>query len=214
MVGVSRCKSNIILMPNKPQVFIFIGRSGCGKGTQADLLAEYLYSQGENPRQTLHIETGALLRNFVQGEGYTQKLCQKAMQEGTLMPEAVMVALWEKYLEDHFTGTQNVIFDGCPRKLHEAQLLDSALRFYGFTKPTVIFLNVGREWSMKRLTSRARKDDTPEAIERRLNWFDTEVMPTINYYKTNPNYNFVEINGEQPIEDVKNEILAKLALNR
>ncbi len=200
-------------MPN-PKVFIFIGRSGCGKGTQADLLSDHLCDKGQSTCKTLHIETGELLRQFVQGEGYTQELCRKAMQEGTLMPEAVMVALWEKYLEDNFTGTENVIFDGCPRKLHEAQLLDSALRFYGFVNPTVIFLQVSREWSMKRLIARARKDDTPEAIERRLNWFDTEVMPTINYYKSNPDYNFVEVNGEQPIEDVKNELLAKLGLNR
>jgi adenylate kinase len=149
----------------------------------------------------------------VKGESYTQKLCGKTMTEGTLMPEAVMVTLWQKYLEDNFTGTENIIFDGCPRKLHEAQLLDSALKFYNLKKPTIVYMNVSREWSQKRLIGRARKDDTPDAIDKRLNWFETEVMPTINYYQNNSDYQFLDVNGEQPIDDVQNEILAKLGLN-
>jgi adenylate kinase len=200
-------------MSNIPKVFIFIGRSGCGKGTQADLLMTHLCKVGDKTCKTLHIETGALLREFVKGDSYTQQLCRKSMDEGTLMPEAVMVALWQKYLEDNFTGTENIIFDGCPRKLHEAQLLDSALKFFNIKKPTVIHMNVSHEWSEKRLIGRARKDDTADAIARRLAWFETEVMPTINFYKSNPDYNFIDVNGEQPIEDVQNEILAKLGLN-
>ncbi len=199
---------------NKSKVFIFIGRSGCGKGTQADLLMEHLCQIEDKSCKTLHIETGALLREFVKGDSFTQILSKQTMDEGLLMPEAVMVYLWENYLIYNFSGKENVIFDGCPRKFHEAQLLDSALTFYKVEKPTVIYMNVSRTWSEKRLQGRARKDDTKEAIERRLAWFETEVMKTIEYYKTNPYYNFIDVNGEQPIEDVHNEILAKLELNR
>jgi adenylate kinase len=198
---------------NKPRAFIFIGRSGCGKGTQADLLMTHLCKIGDKTCKTFHIETGAFLREFVKGDTYTQKLCRTAMSEGKLMPEAIMVDLWQNFLTDNFTGTENLVFDGCPRKLHEAQLLDSAMRFYNIEKPNIVYVNVSHDWSEKRLIGRARKDDTPEAIERRLAWFEAEVMPTINYYRTNPQYNFIDINGEQPIEDVQNEILAKLGLN-
>lgn len=197
--------------PNIPKVFIFIGRSGCGKGTQADLLMTHLCKVGDKSCRTLHIETGALLREFVKGESYTQKLCLKNMNEGVLMPESVMVSLWENYLIENYSGTENIIFDGCPRKLHEAQLLDSALNFYQIKKPTVIYMNVSRDWSEKRLIGRARKDDTPEAVQKRLDWFETEVTKTIDFYRNNPFYNFLDINGEQPIEEVQNEILAKIA---
>jgi adenylate kinase family enzyme len=80
-------------------------------------------------------------------------------------------------------------------------------------KPNVVYVNVSKDWSEKRLQGRARKDDTPEAINRRLTWFETEVSKTIDFYRNNPYYNFIDINGEQPIEDVQNEILAKLGLN-
>ena len=196
-----------------PKVFIFIGRSGCGKGTQADLLMTHLCKVGDKLCKTLHIETGALLRDFVKGDTYTQKLCRQSMDGGGLMPEAVMVELWENYLINCYTGKENLVFDGCPRKLHEALLLESALKFYNVTKPTVICVNVSYSWSEKRLLGRARKDDTSDSIKKRLKWFETEVLPTINYFKSNGDYNFIEINGEQPIEDVHNELLSKLGMN-
>jgi adenylate kinase len=199
---------------NKPKAFIFIGRSGCGKGTQADLLMGHLCKIEDKICKTLRIESGTLLREFAQKEKYTHKKVKEVLLGGVLVPESMIVALWTDYLINNFNGTENLVFDGTPRKIREAQLLDDALHFYDIVRPTVIYMNVSRDWSEKRLQGRARKDDTKEAIERRLAWFETEVMKTIEYYKNNPYYNFIDVNGEQPIEDVHNEILAKLELNR
>ena len=200
-------------MLNKPKVFIFLGRSGCGKGTQADLLVQHFCKVGDKLCKTLHIESGALIREFSQGDSQTQKKTNFVMAEGLLIPEAVAVSLWMGYLNDNFTGVENLVFDGTPRKLHEAQLLDDILKFYEFEKPTVISVNVSRAWSEKRLMGRARKDDNPDSIKKRLEWYETDVVPTMDYYRGSPHYNFVDINGEQPIDDVQNEILAKLGLN-
>jgi adenylate kinase len=199
---------------NKSKVFIFIGRSGCGKGTQADLLMEHLCKIEDKNCKTLRIESGVLLREFSQKEKYTHRKVKEVLHEGLLVPESMIVALWTDYLINNFNGDENLIFDGTPRKIREAQLLDDALHFYDMIKPIVIYMNVSRDWSKKRLQGRARKDDTKEAIERRLTWFEIEVTKTIEYYKNNSYYSFVDINGEQPIEDVHNEILAKLGLNR
>src|SRR3989344_5331720 len=112
-----------------PKAFIFLGRSGCGKGTQADLLIKHL-RQAKVGKKVLHVETGAFLREFIKGNSLTQKLTKKVVASGGLMPEAIAVGLWTGYLFKNFTGTEDIIFDGCPRKLHEALLLDSALQFY------------------------------------------------------------------------------------
>ena len=199
---------------NVSKVFIFLGRSGCGKGTQADLLIDHLCKAGDKNCKTLHIESGALIREFSKGDTYTAKNTNFMMSEGLLIPEAVIVSLWMNYLKDNFTGVENIVFDGTPRKLREAQLLNDTLRFYKVEKPTVICVNVSKDWSEKRLLGRARKDDNPESIKRRLEWYDTEVVPSLNYFKSDSYYNVIDINGEQPIEDVQNEILAKLGLNR
>ena len=198
---------------NIPKAFIFLGRSGCGKGTQAKLLIDKLCKVGGKSCKTLHVESGTLIREFSKGDSYTQKHTKSVMDQGLLVPEAVIVSLWMNNLEKNFTGSENLVFDGTPRKLREAQLLDDTLKFYKIEKPTVICTNVSRDWSEKRLLGRARKDDNPESINKRLGWYDTEVVPVINFYKSNSYYKVLDINGEQPIEDVHKEILTKLGMN-
>jgi len=199
------------IMKNK--TFIFLGRSGCGKGTQVKLLIDELAKQ--NPDlQTIHIESGTLLREFAPGDTFTQKKTKFAIENGILAPEAVIVSLWMNRLTQSFTGVENLVFDGAPRKLREAQLLNDTLRFFEIEKPNVICVNVSRDWAEKRLVGRARKDDTVESINRRLAWYETDVLPVVDYYKSDPYYNVIEINGEQSIEEVQSELLAKLGLNR
>src|SRR3989344_8323139 len=76
-----------------PQNFIFIGMSGCGKGTQAKLLGEYL-KKIDPEREVFFLETGAEFRRFIQGEGYTQRLSKKIYDEGGSQPEFLSVYMW------------------------------------------------------------------------------------------------------------------------
>ena len=198
-------KSNNLEKTHQPKVFIFMGRSGCGKGTQADFVVKYL-CETENVCKTIHIETGALLRKFIQGNSYTQKLTKEVVESGGLMPEAVVVGVWSNYLFEHFSGKENIVFDGCPRKLHEAILLDSALQFYKIEKPTVIYLKVSREWAENRLKERARKDDSVEGVKKRMDWFEKEVLPSIDFFRNSLNFRFFEIDGEKNIEEVRQDI--------
>lgn len=182
-----------------------MGRSGCGKGTQVELLKQKL-TEVYKGKKILHIETGALFRQLLKSDSYTQRLTKEIVETGGLMPEVMAVAMWSKFLLENFTGEENLLFDGCPRKLVEAKLLDSALKFYKIPKPTIIYMNVTREWATARLLARGRKDDTKEGIESRMNWFDDDVMSVVNSYKNDPTYNFIEVNGEQTIEQVQQEI--------
>lgn len=186
-----------------------MGRSGCGKGTQVELLKKKI-QEIDTERQIVHIETGALFRQLLKTESYTQKLTKEIVETGGLMPEVMAVAMWSRYLMDNFTGSENLLFDGCPRKVPEQKLLDSALKFYRVPKPTVIYMNVSREWASARLQARGRKDDTPAGIESRMNWFDNDVMRVVEAYRNDPTYNFVEINGEGTIEDVQKDLHGRL----
>lgn len=194
-----------------PQAFIFLGRSGCGKGTQAELLINLLDKSKSS--KTLHIESGSLIRAYSKGNSFTQANTKIVMEKGLLIPEAVIVSLWMKTLDNNFTGKENIVFDGTPRKLRESQLLDDTLKFYNFKKVAVICVNVSYGWSEKRMTDRARKDDTPDSIKKRLEWYETDVVPVINYYKGSSFCNVIDINGEQSIEAVHKELVAKLGFN-
>ena len=147
-------------MSKKPNAYIFIGRSGCGKGTQADLLVKHLFEH-DKLCKTLHIETGALLRDFIKGEklNYSQIECKNVIESGGLMPEFLPVALWGMHMMKNMDGETNMIGDGCPRKLHEALILETAFDFYGFDHINVVFMNVTSGWVRKMMMYLKRTDD-------------------------------------------------------
>jgi len=195
----------------KPQLFIFIGRSGCGKGTQIKMLAEVL--QKRDPEHgILLIQTGEEFRHFIEGNSLTQNKTKEIYKVGGLMPEFLTAAMWTKPLIEKYTGNEHIFFDGTPRRYHEAGVLDSVVDFYGLGKPWVIDIHISPEEATKRLLMRKRMDDTVEDIKKRLGWYDTYVVPTINYYRDNRDYQFLEIDGERPMEAIHADIVQKLAL--
>lgn len=197
---------------NSLKTVIFVGRSGCGKGTQAKLLIEALNKI--NPiKKTLYISTGDLLRNFWQGDSYTVKLSKEWNIDGDLQPSFVPIYTWSKFLIDNTSGDEHWIFDGTPRRLNESQILGSALKFFKRDKATVVFINVSDDWATERLIERHRADDTrPHDIEKRQTWFDEDVFPMLEAIKSHHRFIFLEVNGEQAIEDVHKDIVKGLSL--
>ncbi|MCK4386770.1 MAG: nucleoside monophosphate kinase [Candidatus Pacebacteria bacterium] len=192
-------------MNNK--AYIFIGRSGCGKGTQVDLLVEELKKE---ERDIFSLGTGDKFRKFAQGDNYSNKLSSAISEQGDLQPEFLAVLMWASTMVENVQGNEDFVLDGVPRKMAEATILDSALKFYGFRKPILIFMNVSRKWSEERLAGRGRSDDDINEIKKRLDWYDTEVAPVVEWYRNNSDYRFLDINGEQTIEEVHREIIGKL----
>lgn len=189
--------------------FIFIGRSGCGKGTQAKLLSEYL-KKVDPSRDILYIQSGQEFREFIKGNSTTAKLSADMYKLGTLQPEFLSIYMWTNVLVNKYKSGEHLIIDGSPRKYHEAGVLDSIFSFYGLEKPIVINIDISKEVSINRLFARKRQDDTKEDIEERLSWYETDVVPAINYYKESKNYQFIRIEGDRSIEEIHKEIISKI----
>lgn len=196
----------------KQQAFIFIGRSGSGKGTQAPLLVNAL-KKADLGRGVLHIETGAEMRQFIRGPTATQKMAKGITDGGGLQPEFIAIYQWTNVLVNKYDGADHLVFDGSPRKLQEAAVLDSIFNFYHIEKPWIIFLNVEIDEIHARLAKRGRNDDTREGIDRRLAWFESDVAPTVQFYRTSPDYRFLDVDGSGPIEAVHANIMESLSLN-
>lgn len=189
------------------KAFVFFGRSGCGKGTQAKLLMEFLKSKN---REVIYTETGSKFREFIKSENYSGKLAGDILREGALIPVFLPIWIWTDILIKNFSGTQDLVLDGVCRRFEESVALDSAFDFYKIEKPNIILMNVSEKWSFARMTERQRADDTPEKIQNRLDWYKKDVVPSFEYFKNKDRFNFVEINGEQSVEDVHKEIINKL----
>lgn len=192
-----------------PQTFILIGRSGSGKGTQAELLIKYLEKK-EPARKIFYLETGQTFRDLLKKETLTSRLSREINEKGELQPEFLAVWAWSHLLVEGLRGDEHLIIDGTPRKLREAAVLDSAFKFYGRKNPAIINVQVSAEWSREKLLGRKRADDTEEDIARRLGWYETDVVPAIDYFRDRDDYRVLDINGEQTIENVYAEIMRKV----
>jgi adenylate kinase len=209
--------------------FALIGRSGCGKGTQANLLKNHFGN-------LFRISTGDMLRNLAKLDTSAGKSAKKILESGGLIPDFMIIGLWMRELCLNLKDDQGILFDGALRRLIEAEQADAFLDFVGKKdKFFPILLDISREEAFDRLTKRRlckncgkiipwvgeyknmekcdscggelenRKDDKPESINNRLDFFDTEVMQVINYYKKNNR--LITVNGEQSIENVFKDIL-------
>jgi adenylate kinase len=194
-----------------PHTFVFIGRSGCGKGTQAKLLIEEL-GQKDAEHPVYYLETGKRFRDFIAQEGYTNDLARVTMNAGRRQPDFLAIWMWSHHFVEDLKGTEHLVIDGTPRSLQEAQVLDNAFTFYNRAPVTIIHLNVSRGWSEKHLLARGRTDDSKDDIKARLDWYEKDVEPAVEFFRKHDRFHFIEVNGEQPIEVVQQEIINTIGL--
>ena len=195
---------------NTQRAFIFIGRSGSGKGTQAKMLREKMEGKG---MEILRLELGDEFRNFWNKSGYTPELSAELKDNGSLQPEFLAISIWSQMLIDFFNGEKHLVADGVPRRIREAKVLDGALRFYGIQNPTIIYVDIPREEAKRRMLERARGDDQEAAIEERLDWFDIDVRRTLDYLENDDYYHFLTIDGVGTPEEIHDRIMARVQLD-
>ncbi len=192
-----------------PYSFCFFGRSGSGKGVQSQKMIEYL-NKDFPERETLYIETGQLFRDFIkENRNYSPKRVKEIMNEGGLLPAFLPIWMWSGFLVDNFSGRENLIFDGVARRLEEAPILEEAFIFYKIPKPFIVYVDTSPECVMDRLLKRGRSDDTEEKIKERLEWYEENVLPSINFFKESKYVDFISVNGDQTPDEVHFEILKK-----
>ncbi len=190
---------------------VFFGRSGSGKGTQADLLLRYI-AEHDPEKKVLYVETGQRFRDFAKKKNYTAEKVREVLAAGKFNPPFLPIWNWTGFLVENFTGKEHLIFDGVCRMPEEAPVFDSALQFYGLEKPVVILLEVPHTEVKKRLLKRGRYDDTDERIDERLRSFEATAQPAIKFFEKAPTCKFVTINGDQSIEAVFEDIKKALGI--
>ncbi len=190
------------------QFYIIIGRSGSGKGTQADLLKAMIEQKGTTVK---HVTTGGGFREFIAEDNYVAKRAREVNDIGGLQPEFLAVWNWSNIFINSLGESDTVILDGAPRRIYEVPALQSAISFLGYKNPVMIYIDVSEGWAKERLLSRGRDDDKNiEDVNKRMSWFETDVLPVVDAFMHDSRYKTLHINGEQSIDDVHKEIIEKL----
>lgn len=193
----------------KPYTFLFTGRSGCGKGTQAELIKKYL--EENDKRSILYVYAGEKMRKLTEeNDSFTAKLANEIMISGGKQPDFLAVWAWSNDFVEKLEKDMHLIIDGSPRTVTEAMILDETFVFYKRENIKPIILDVSREWAKDKLLKRKRTDDTEEKINNRLDFYEKYVRFIIDYYEDQSKNKIIRINGEQTIEEVHQEIMRKV----
>ena len=185
---------------------LVLGPQGSGKGTQARRIKAMYGIQ--------HVATGDMLREMKDLPTELGRELKGVMDRGELVNDELMIRL----IRDRLSRGDTVggfVLDGFPRTMPQAEALGQALDELGRDIDVVFDFQVpDREVLMQRMLRRAaeegRSDDTPEAMQRRLELYYSETAPLIEYYRSHQ-ANVVGVHADRTVEEVFREIDDALA---
>ncbi|QQG52617.1 MAG: nucleoside monophosphate kinase [Candidatus Falkowbacteria bacterium] len=185
------------------KIITFYGQPGCGKSTQAEILAEkYGF---------LKFGMGERLREEADSGSSLGKKIAPYLSAGTLIPDDLMSEIIKNIGQK--SGPQGIIFDGFPRIISQAKMLAKIATELNWEIGNFFYLRLKPEQALKRIAARAkisgRNDDvSPEAINNRFAVFERESKPLLEYYRTQNK--LIEIDASLNIEEMQAEIKKNL----
>ncbi len=178
---------------------ILFGPPGSGKGTQSSRIAcRY---------NLVHLSTGEMFRQEVRrGSGYGEELASY-MNKGHLVPDQLVIRKLYRAALANMKGP-GLVFDGFPRTLHQARILDQLMTRFETQVHIVICLMVEEDELFSRMMGRAedsgREDDNTHTMRRRLEIYHQQTKPLKEYYRQQKKISFVS--GMAPVKDVSARI--------
>lgn len=198
---------------------VLLGRQGAGKGTQCVRLSRHFVVP--------HISTGDILRAAVREGTELGKMAKAVIDSGQLVGDDIMVGIVAERLKAD-DARRGYILDGFPRTVAQAIALDDITS--DSPVDMAIDLDVPRDLVLSRLSARRvcrdcganfqatgqdpspwtcdncggdvvqRDDDTPAAINQRLDLYETQTQPLIDYYGSSSR--LVTVHGVGSPDDV------------
>jgi adenylate kinase len=181
------------------------GAPGAGKGTQSKLLME--------KHNLVYIATGDILRKEIDEGTELGREAQAIIDKGGLVSDEMIVQIIEKTIDSH-PDAAGFLFDGFPRTLVQAYILEGLLLKMHTSLTCLLSLEVSHEEVTKRLLERAktsgRADDTEDVIKFRLQEYENKTSPVAEFYKEKGIY--VPIQGHGPIEKINQKLEEAIAV--
>ena len=204
---------------------VLFGSPGAGKGTQSNNIVDEF--------KLFKISTGDLLRDEIRKKSLLGNEIKLLIDQGSFVSDKIINNLIENVIsnKEYFN---KIIFDGYPRNLNQAKILDNLLNKYKQKISCVLSLRVNEESIIKRILGRVvcskcgkifnehykpatktnhlcdssylykRTDDNEKVIKHRIQTYNEETLPILNYYKNQSL--LTEIDGMKQIDEIYKEI--------
>lgn len=211
-------------------LLVVLGVPGAGKGTQAKRLSAML--------SLPHISSGDLFRDNIQRQTALGREADSYISRGELVPDPVTIKMVGERLAEPDVERGGIL-DGFPRTTVQAEALERIAKELGGEVQSAVHIQVPEERLIERLSGRRvcrqaghvyhlehnppqqagicdidgselyqRDDDRAETVRNRVRVYQRQTEPLIDYYRERGV--LLEINGDQPIEQVSQEILRTL----
>jgi len=204
-------------------ILIFLGKPGSGKGTQDSMVSKELGMPT--------ISMGELLRKMEDDKTPLAKKIKEHIDKGNLAPDDLVIQLLNERLKKP-DCKNGYILDGFPRTLNQAEIFDRKIdKVVYIDVPDEVITkrlssrrecpSCGATYNLitnppkkdeicDRCGSRLaiRKDDNPETIKNRLNVYNSQTKPLIEYYEKKKL--LAKVNGDQPIDKIFKQIMVIL----
>jgi adenylate kinase len=205
---------------------VLLGKQGAGKGTQCVQLARHFVVP--------HISTGDIFRAAMKAGTPMGILARGFVDQGQLVPDEIVIGIVAERLSERDARNRGFVLDGFPRTTHQAEALGKLLQ--PLKLDAVIDLEVATELVLARLASRRvcsscghnysvqrppahgwrcdhcggdviqRADDSEDAIKVRLDHYERQTKPLIDWYSERSLLETVD--GSQSMEVVFDEVVA------
>ena len=204
-----------------PVKIILLGPPGAGKGTQAKSIS--------NRYSIPHISTGDIFRKNISENTPLGIEAKRYMDNGQLVPDEVTINMVKDRLQQE-DCKNGYLLDGFPRTVSQAESLQEFLQSRNESLDTALLIDVPKEFILERMTGRRvcpscgasyhikfnpakdgkcelcgsevvqRKDDTEETVKERLDVYDRQTQPLIDFYRDKNLLSVVE--GTKAINEV------------
>jgi adenylate kinase len=211
---------------------VVLGKQGAGKGTQAVALSHHYVVP--------HIATGDMLRSAVRSRSDFGEQARRIMDRGELLSDEMIIEMVAQRLTEADVRARGFVLDGCPRTVHQANMLadllgdddlDAALDIEVPTSEVLerlaqrrVCVDCGTNYSTTHPPTLnwtcdicfgevvQREDDTEEAIRVRLELYERETEPLIAWYRKQEQ--LVPVDGIGPPDTVLRRIITAIEDHR
>ncbi len=178
-------------------MILFFGPTGAGKSVQGQMMA---VRHGWK-----WLSTGQMLRES------TDPTIQQLLRSGELVSDEQTYTVFDQAIrEAKQKNFSQIIVDGFPRTHAQADWLGEHMQEHNQQIDLVVVFEVPQQEIMKRLDIRAREEDTPEVIEKRLTTYRQKMYPVLGAF-AEQNIKIVHLDGTGTVGQIHDRIETELA---